>query len=59
MKHTLEFDAEDGQFVRFKCSTCGAVCNFDTLGEPAPVKTADGWTPPEDPEQWMGACDAA
>ena len=58
MAHTLVVEAESDHGVTFRCTECGAVCEFvkEGFGDPNPVSTPDGWVAPDNAEIWMGPC---
>ena len=58
MAHALIFDQETDQDAVFRCALCGALIGFnkaETSDPHADMIGAD-WTPPTNPEQWMGPC---
>lgn len=58
MAHDLQFVEVVGDNASFVCTTCGQpiMFNLPGVGEPAAVNTPQGYTPPENPDQWMSPC---
>ena len=56
--HSLLMDHETSEYVQFRCATCNAIINFvkPAFGEPAAAPVDGGWSPPDNPDQWLGAC---
>lgn len=61
MAHTLIYDSETTTDIVFKCSVCGRIIGFNKpgIGEPSATQDLVGtWIHPNNPEQWMGDCNA-
>lgn len=60
MPHALEFDHETELDAVFHCVNCQKTIGFNKAETSDPHATFTGgvWTHPENPEIWMGPCDA-
>lgn len=59
--HSLIFKELTENDVIFECEKCGSVIGFNKegIGEPCAKLINGAWVYPENPDQWMGGCNAA